>query len=403
MKLHYDPWPPQGCTLAEARERTADRQRWQELAQRVHGLKSLGPIRQGWTLDEREWAALERRDRDRLKRALREVETEINTKFRALLHSKQLIAYGRQRDLNADTSLIEADKWPSLPNTNWKTSAVGENRKGGAYYLAVRVYPIVKSPNVVDLLSGLSFVEAFRQFIVNDPEIQSLGKEAIKLEPEYERVFIDGKCYPYGADEWGVKWHEGVEISPEHRSLFGILNPPPPRDGRRAYAALADRFGAFLALLRNGHLNARGLPQMPNLPDVVPRTVWSHHDFHFDANAGDLFKINPECEDPPRDLFLRCWIGLLLEFGTRASPSIGNRRDAHIPLHPHRKRRSDKSDAVLAAAAKAGIDLATCGLAPKAIASEIRTYLPFDVSSEQEDEAHRKMIGRLQRKARSGD
>jgi hypothetical protein len=183
--------------------------------------------------------------------------------------------------------------------------------------LDIRVYPVLQAPNAVDLIAGASLIEVFRKFVLNDPEVAARAWEAIRENLEYERVFIEGSCFPHGVSEWPVGWGHGeleryANVSERDDVILRI-----PEAVKPAHYALAMRFHALMELLRRGEIQAIGIPAFANLPTVLPRSLWSHRNFHFNAMAGDLYELNRDAVDPPRDSLIKRWTGLMIE---RAGP-----------------------------------------------------------------------------------
>jgi hypothetical protein len=316
-RLDYTPWHEDGCTLAEARERTADRMAWREWRDRIDEFASVGrhPASQdNQRLDDVHGNNQKRRD---LELVIREVENRIDAAFRLQLTNRQLIAYGRRGDVGAVLQLISSDVWPAITKINWEKSSAGEGLRPGNAFFAVRVFPALLAPCRVDLIAGCSLSEVFKKFVLGDSEVAAVAKQALRLSAEFERVFVQGRCYVHGIDEWPLAF-EGrgivgvVHPDPKKRSIIDAFRKPDPFDVIIAAQALIDRYRAFIGMLRRGELDAQGLSAMPGHPGTILRSIWSHADFYFNAN-GDVFQVNRECEDPPRDWLTRRWIGVVLQ------------------------------------------------------------------------------------------
>ena len=139
--MSYTPWPEDGCTLGEARERTADRALWSEWIGRGDDFRSRGPLPSwldGYRLED---VHDEQEIRKRLRNSIDDCEGRIDSDFRRFMRERKLVAYGRAGSLRSEPALIAWDIWPALTATNWTESAVGENRRGGTAFFAVRVFP----------------------------------------------------------------------------------------------------------------------------------------------------------------------------------------------------------------------------------------------------------------------
>lgn len=275
--MSYEPWPQDGCTLAEALQRIADAETFKEWAKR--------PLTQ-------------------------ESENTIYASFWSLIRNKQLIAYGRPATLRAKPQLITPDMVPALARHDWARSAIEESRRGGMRFLDVRVFPTVLSPCRVDLLADLTLREALWKYVLQDPEVMALSKGALKLAPEFERVFRGGHCYVHGVYEWPLG--EGSCVVGAERPEDCFLREPHPPLVVDAADALSHRFDALLGLLRRGEVVAQAIPVIPGDPWTILRSVWSHRDFYFDARTEDIFEANQECEDPPRDWLKKRWMGVVM-------------------------------------------------------------------------------------------
>ncbi|MGA7807536.1 hypothetical protein [Bradyrhizobium sp.] len=288
--MDYEPWPETGCSLAEARERTADRVL---VGQSVEGAGRNQPT-EIKTMEERIEAA-------------------------CLDHLKcgRLIAYGRQGSLNADLQLISAAQWNALTNIEWQNSSSADDRLARSAFLDIRVYPPLLAPCHIDLLAGRTLAEAFEQFVLGDPEVATLAREAVRLSSEFEAVFVRGCCHVYGFKEWPLAFERSVMVSTVHpdeakRSIYDGAGEPDPLEVVIAAEALKHRYCILISILRRGELEGRGLPVTAGHSEVILRSIWSHEDFHFGANTGDVLQDNPESTGR-HDRLIRRWIGVVLQ------------------------------------------------------------------------------------------
>lgn len=360
------PFP--GWTLAEAREKCVDPDLLEDEIETCQTWWRAGcPGRFRRLKAPRAINPVSKADGIRLDNARRRAASEATGFFRQLLVSGKLLARGRRGSPVLDAIPLPSSAWRSLRFLNLKTSIAREPKETSVKIYDVKVYPAIKAPNAVDLVSGLPFVEAFRRFVLEDPEVYVLGKQAIKVDSGYARVFEQGDCFAHGVKQWRVTWCDTVKASKDEEEMIGILNGPPPKEISCAEAALADRVAAFVTLLRDGTLVAQGIPHVSNLDKVVPRTVWSHRNYYFDAHQGDVLETNPDCEDPPRDMLLRRWSGILLERGDRSgfAPTTGFRSTPPENADSNRSHprnvlgaRATRSRAAYALIRELGIDLA---------------------------------------------
>jgi hypothetical protein len=308
----YNPWPRDGCTLAEARERTADRGAWNEWRDLVTSFAG-----------EKHQESGKRSDHHSASQGtvdhtfhISELERRINTDFHIQITARQLIAYGRLGHPSAAPRVIGASLWPTLTRVDWEHSTVSEDRGGSAIYFAVRMFPVLLAPCRADLIADCSLSDAFKRFVLGDPEVVPLAANAVKRAPEFERVFVRGRCYVQGVDEWPMNFEHRILIGYQHhdpskRSIFCGRRDPDPIEVAFAAEALIDRFGVLIGMLRQGQLKAQALPVNPGDPDTIFPSIWAHDDFCFNA-MGDVFEDNKECEDPRWDRLKRRWIGVML-------------------------------------------------------------------------------------------
>lgn len=287
--MDYEPWPETGCGLAEARERTADRLLISQLSE---GDGRNRPT-QFKTMEE----GIEAACLDHLK-------------------CRRLIAYGRQGSPNADLQLISAAQWNVLTNVEWQSSSSSHGRLTRSAFLDIRVYPPLLAPCHIDLLAGRTLAEAFEQVVLGDPEVATLGREAVRLSPRFEAVFVRGYCHVYGVKEWPLAFERWSMVSAVHpdvakRSIYDGAGEPDPLEVVIAAEALKHRYRALISILRRGELEGRGLPTTAGHSDVILHSIWSHEEFHLGASTGDVLQDNPESTGR-HDRLTRRWIGVVL-------------------------------------------------------------------------------------------
>jgi hypothetical protein len=285
--MDYEPWPEAGCSLAEAEQRTAD------------------SIPSRLVQDNGTW-------QPKIKVSDERVEST------CLDHLKngRLVAYGRPGSPAAEPQLISMAKWSALTKIEWQSSAAAGDQ-AQIEILDIRVYPPLLAPCHVDLLAGRTLAEAFQQFVLGDPEVAALGREAVRLSPEFEAVIVRGRCQVHGLEEWPLAFERTVMVSTVHpevakRSIFDVPWEPDPLEVVIAAEALKHRYRALISILRRGELEGLGLPGTKGYSDVILRSVWSRKEFYLDASAGDVVQDNPESTGR-YDRLIRRWIGVMLQ------------------------------------------------------------------------------------------
>jgi len=136
--VDYESWPENGCTLAEARERVADRLPRFETPDGVH-VHSPN------------------------QNAIRQPEN-IEADFLSHMTNRRLMAYGRSDHLEAPRRLITSHIWSTLSKIDWERSSAEQDQPGGVAFFELRIFPILLAPCRADLIAGYSLSEAFKKF-----------------------------------------------------------------------------------------------------------------------------------------------------------------------------------------------------------------------------------------------
>ena len=291
--VDYVLWPETGCSLAEARERTADRELFSQSAE-----ASKGNVRT----------------------ETKPVEERINADCLDHLKGGRLIAYGRPGGSTAGRQLITTAQWKSFTSIGWQDSSATDCE---LRTFDICVYPPLLAPCHIDLLAGSALADAFMQLVLNEPEVASLGREAVRRSPEFEAVFIRGHCqlarhhaqWPLTFERWPMA--STVHPDPTKRSKSDFAREPNPLEVVIATEALKHRYGALISILRRGDLEGRGLTERSGDLDVIPRSIWSHLNFYLDGCGGDILQDGQKsvCR---YHILVRRWSGVVLH---RPDPS----------------------------------------------------------------------------------
>jgi hypothetical protein len=285
--VDYVPWPEIGCSLAEARRRTADC----ELVSQLVELK-----------------------RDNRHDEIEHVEKQIDAICLDHLKSGRLIAYGFWSGATAEKQLIATYWWKTFTNVDWQNSLLIDNEQGA---FEICVFPPLLAPCRDDLLAGLPLAEVFEKFVLGDPEVACLARQAIKISNKFEAVFVRGRCFVHGSEEWPLavdRWCMISEVHPDpaKRSKYDPPFDSDPLEVAVAADALRHRYRALISVLRLGSIEGRGVPGVQGYPLAIPRSIWSHEAFYLDARNGDILKDNP-LSTAAYDRFVKGWIGVVLE------------------------------------------------------------------------------------------
>lgn len=419
--MDYVAWPKTGCSLGEARQRVADRVAWNERLERIAELRThsvAGALRNGAA------AASENQTSDPTG-ALGDVEARIEAKFRSQLADRQLVAYGRCGHPKAPAQVIGAGDWPTLTRIDWEQSCAREDRPEGRSFVDVWVFPALHAPCRVDLIADQALSEAFKTFVLQDPEVSALAHVAVRLAPESARVFVHGRCHLHGVAEWPtsvglIPIIDTVHPDPIKRWIYSAGRNPDPLEVIIAAEALVDRFCALNGLLRSGELEARGLPQTPGHPATIPRSVWYHPGYYFNVD-GDVLQWNEQPKDLPLDRLTRRWSAVVLKRGKPSGSAIEVvsssvpfhvKPPAHDPVRgsttardgtalPRRSRRAPKAERVAAALAKEGLANSPGDLSHKQVAARIANHMAAPPRTESEHAALTKTVARYYASRRS--
>lgn len=330
--MGYNPWPADGCTLAEARERTADRSKsrdWQRFVEEHRSFTARPAPRKDVVSRDAHDDEVRRKG---LESSIFNLEASIEAEFRQQLIEGRLLAYGRRGGHNGRPELIPAEAWPNLNHVDWSASVAAEKRSGGKTFTAIRVFPLLLAPACVERVAGRNLADIFRAFVLEDPEVMALAQVAIAASPIFENVFHGGHCFVRGCKEWPLQRGAepvGAIRADQDRRATGILAASDPDAVIEAADAVANRFHRLLEPLRSGALVGRAVLADDGKIEQILQPVWAHADFWLDAQKGNVLQVNPNCDNPPHDFLQRRWVGVVLDRAetTHASRSAGDSLD----------------------------------------------------------------------------
>jgi hypothetical protein len=120
-----------------------------------------------------------------------------------------------------------------LTSIEWQSSKAADDRRSGNAFFDVRIYPPLLAPCDLDLLAGLTLLEAFRQLVLGDAEVATLGRKAAQLSPDFAAAFVSGRCEIHGFEEWPLAFNRWVMVSTVHpdpakRSKYDVPRRPDP-------------------------------------------------------------------------------------------------------------------------------------------------------------------------------
>jgi hypothetical protein len=399
MTAPYKPWPKDGCSLAEARDRTADPTKLRKFDDLGNSLRSLGPT-PSWigraTMDEIHWHDA---THAKTSHAQNQVWHEIVVAYRGYLRSKKLIAEG-WLDLKSNQRVqIYAEKWDSLI-FDWDHSTAESAGTQVIRYEAVQVVPALLAPDVCELVAGESLSDVFTQFVIEDPEFSARSREALSRDLEIQDVAAGVFKRDGGGNYWPA------DLSSYDRPPGAIENCA---ETAVAWSCLKHRYGKLFGHLQLGRLKTQGFDMGRRLTTEIPAEDWMDPDVWVDLLHGALLQ-DLKGELIPRYKNIVFHVKPLGHEVLR-SPSIQQHdkmRSGRSEIAEKSTERASKtapkqpkSDIVREALKSAKIDLSTDDRSSAKVIDSISGHLPSPPRSANEVEALQKMINRLRKEART--
>jgi len=148
-------------------------------------------------------------------------------------------------------------------------------------------------------LAGLTFNEAFRQFVLDHPDVAAAGKRAVEERHLEQDAFATGRWPRYGyrwplklsADDLIWQW-----VCGEHLLILGgPPDPPPPPSIIAVAIALANRWNVLLDAFIRGELLTIDMDG-----NELGRGGWRRSAATIDVQSGDLFDGDGDDATPLR-------------------------------------------------------------------------------------------------------
>lgn len=372
-------WPTEGCSLAEARERTSDRDLWREYVELARRHNAFPRIIAGFA---RGRDLL--RERHALYKAMCVPESKIYWNLRELLALGGLVATGRPNDITQQRQLIPADVWRLL-RIDFNRSSAHEWREGGGGYVDVRVYPVLKAPCAISLITGQPLIDVVRRYVLEDPEVAALTADAIAVEPAYESFLSCGQCLSKGNED-DLPFEDVAKLLDQEviDPVGFLVSRGLPLAVARAAVAFLDRLSALIGFLQRGDLVAKGVHNGSIQP--VSTSIWSPGSFWLDLEAGDVV----ENSSGQPEVQLTRWSGVVLEHPASSAAVKGGKA----------KRPTPRQHEVLEAAHSAGIDLFNPRSKPTELGREIGPLLTTPPRTPEAEVALAQTIRRMREKGR---
>jgi hypothetical protein len=218
----------------------------------------------GWTLDE--------------------TVRRVGDAFRPAVE-RRLIVLGRLGSPYADISYFPIAELGGEFRFN-QEPAIGqvEANLAGKDVFDLRLFPVLRAPNVQDVLLDVPLKAAFDLYVMGDPEVERLGSIAVsdcrKLANVYFTSESQIRYWPLDADSL-------LEIGEldDHGEHFWYY---PTARTHAAALALRDRLDALIDLLRRRIYCVEGDPFREVDPRVIPESHWLRPALWFDLRTGDL-------------------------------------------------------------------------------------------------------------------
>lgn len=209
---------------------------------------------------------------------------ELESAWRDLLKMERIVAYGRRGSPMADQKVIPASAWDSLRVKSLKKGVLIERTKARTEIFDVRVFPAIEAPDAIDRLAGNTVIEAFEQFVFNDPQrIQVQARATAKggdaLAVSFEPLLLKA----FWPSDFGTAhvWTTRIGIPHHHQS------GPTLSLCQAADRVLIRRFGRLIGYLSSGKLVAQGLSKEGALI-TVSRALWQRDQTYLNLYNGDL-------------------------------------------------------------------------------------------------------------------
>jgi hypothetical protein len=264
---------------------------------------------------------------------MRRVQLAVNEALRIALQRGRLVARSRRASPTAPSSPIPMIAWCDLQVGNQERSIVIERTREKTRHYGVRIYPVLGSPDVVDLLDGKSLKDVFHAFVLGDPQVRSLATKATAVDPTLERTYSDGfnhgYLWPLDTAMWdlaGGRYENG--------SVTDYIGEPLPAPEVQAAAeVLRSRYLPLLSLLKDRRLLGVGDPVRARDSAFILPAIWSHGHYYFDILQGDILQFDSESHEVRAFPYLPRWRAVTLQ-----GPAI-NRRGRGPALSDQRSPR----------------------------------------------------------------
>jgi len=207
---------------------------------------------------------------------------------------QRLIVLGRLGSPHADLSYFPLADLPDEFRFS-QMLAIGQAEAicAGTDVFDLRIFPVLKAPNVDRLLLDVPLKTAFDLHIIGDPEVERLGTIAVSDCAKLADVYFAGEGQ---MRYWPLDSDSLLEIGEleEHGEYFQYY---PTARTHAASLALRDRLDALIGLLRRRIYCVEGDPFRAADPRVIPESHWLRPALWFDLKTGDVVQERDWGED----------------------------------------------------------------------------------------------------------
>lgn len=231
----------------------------------------------------------------KLKQTAQEAFSDVQSVLWDKLRKEQLVAFGSRKSSVEQPTLIYSEGWSRLVLFNWAESILKERGTDGVKIYNVRIYPLIHSPDAATRLAGLGLAQAFKNFVVRDPEVSCLGKSVVAQERRHEAVFREGE-FP----SWMTEFTWPLDVTAKELAFnfvrpviffTGQSLPKASPTVQQVSSVLVDRLYALRRHLVDGKVVARGTFARTGMVGIVDPMQWQRHGTLIDIRNGDLLAL----------------------------------------------------------------------------------------------------------------
>lgn len=138
--------------------------------------------------------------------------------------------------------------------------------------------------------------DRFCRLVRDDPELVKLAARARESDPGFDLWYASPINRGDPKHLRPLEYIDRAALAAQLASLPPPYRPEPPTTFAVELAAfnrLDDLWDGFLRPLRSGEVLARGIPVAAGDSPEIDRAVWSHPDFFFDCDTGDVYFALP--------------------------------------------------------------------------------------------------------------